>query len=326
MGLGSIYQIIALSSPRAEVFLRKTYWAMMPLLHRVARSGESGDKTVSSPEQDNNSADFSKVIDYLKRIGVKRGDRVIVCSSFDSLKATGLDAEGVINALLELVGEEGTLAMPAIRHFPEEGEGMDYLKKYIRDEVPDEVLYDLYRTPISSGLLPFTLSRYDDAVISEFPLNPLVAVGAHAEEMMQGNVDGDLPSAHGSMSAWKYCADHNAWSIGLGVDEKNYLTIFHVGQEQPEWPYKEDAWYLERNFQIKKGRNKTPLRIRERRHRWTKYFPEMNFYNDLKKNSVLLQQFVEGIEVLAVHSDQLFEYIGKQPDGYPYIIPKKYHK
>ena len=82
----------------------------------------------------------------------------------------------------------------------------------------------------------------------------------------------------------------------------------------------------ERNFSIKKGRNKTPLRIKERRHRWTKYFPEMNFYNDLKKNNILKRDFVEGIEVLSVRSKDLFAFIGSQFDGYPYIIPKKYHK
>ena len=297
----------------------------MPLLHRFTSSDDKNDNARHTTDTEE-TADFSKVVAYLRELGVNKGDIVIVHSSFDSLKSTGLDAEGVINALLELVGEEGTLAMPAIRHFPEEGEGMEYLKKYIKDEVPDEVVYDLYRTPISSGLLPFTLSRYDEAVISEFPLNPLVAVGAHAEEMMQGNIEGELPSAHGAMSAWKYCADHNAWNIGIGVSEKDYLTIFHVGQEQPEWPYKDDAWYLERNFSIKKGRNKTPLRIRERRHRWTKYFLEMNFYNDLKKNNILSRKLVEGIEVLAVRSNELFDFIRKQPDGYPYLIPRKYYK
>lgn len=326
MGIVNIYNRIALLSPRMEIMLRKIYWAMMPLFHSLASFRETGDKSDDTLKRDCKTSDFSKVVDYLKKIGVNRGDIMIVHSSFDCLKATGLDAEGVINALLELVGEEGTLAMPAIRSFPEEGEGMYYLKKYIKDEVPEEVVYDLYRTPISSGLLPFTLSRYDDAEISEFPLNPLVAVGAHAEEMMKGNVDGELPSAHGAMSAWKYCADHNAWNIGLGVNEKNYLTIFHVSQEQPEWPYKNEAWYLERNFIVKKGRDKMPLRVRERRHRWTMYFPEENFYNDLKKNSILSQQFIEGIEVLAVRSRRLFEFIEKQPDGYPYIIPKKYRK
>lgn len=325
MGLGSIYKRIALTSPSTEVFLRKSYWALMPLFHNFVASGEDGG--VSSIDRNiTANADFSKVTKYLREIGVKKGDIMIVHSSFDSLRATNLDAEGVINALIEVVGEEGTLAMPAIRQFPEEGEGMDYLKKYIKDEVPDDVVYDLYRSPISSGLLPFTLSRYDNAFISEFPLNPLVAVGAQAEEMMQGNIDGELPSAHGAMSAWKYCADHNAWNIGIGVDEKNYLTIFHVGQEQPDWPYKEDVWYFERNFSIKKGHNKTPLCIRERRHRWTKFFPEMNFYNDLKQNKILLQKFVEGIEILAVRSNELFDFIGEQPDGYPYILPKRYHK
>lgn len=325
MSLGSIYKKIALLSPTAEVFLRKSYWALMPILRKYAKpSDANGNMSLSAVED--KKVDFSKIVDYLNELGVKKGDIMIVHSSFDSLKSTGLDAEGIINALLELVGEEGTLAMPAIRHFPEEGEGVDYLKKYIKDEVPDDVVYDLYRSPISSGLLPFTLSRYDDAVISEFPLNPLVAVGAEAEAMMKGNIDGVLPSAHGKDSAWKYCADHNAWNIGLGVDEKNYLTIFHVGQEQPEWPFMEDDWYLERNFTIKKGRNKTPLRIRERRHRWTKCFPEMNFYNDLKKNNILSSKFVEGIEVLSVRSKDLFAFIRSQYDGYPYILPKKIHK
>lgn len=325
MSLGSIYKQIALSSPRAEVFLRKTYWTMLPLLHKFSHSKEHDDSAKDNSEK-GIVADFSIIIEYLKSLGIKKGDILIVHSSFDSLKSTGLDAEDVINALLELVGEEGTLAMPAIRSFPEEGDGMKYLKDYIKDIVPEDAIYDLYRTPISSGLLPFTLSRYDDAYISEFPLNPLVAVGGKAEEMMKGNIDGELPSAHGAMSAWKYCADHNAWNIGLGVDEKAYLTIFHVGQEQPDWPYKDSAWYLERNFTIKKGRNKSPLRIRERRHAWTKYLPELNFYNDLKRNGIMTQRMVEGIEVLAVRSSELFGFIGKQRDGYPYIIPKKYHK
>lgn len=325
MGLGSIYRKVALSSPRAEVLLRKTYWTMMPLFHKFSHS-KNRDESEKDNSEKSKLADFSKIIEYLTSIGVKKGDILIVHSSFDSLKTTGLDAEGVINALLDLVGEEGTLAMPAIRSFPEEGDGMKYLKDYIKDIVPEDAIYDLYRTPISSGLLPFTLSRYDDACISEFPLNPLVAVGREAEEMMKGNIDGELPSAHGAMSAWKYCADHNAWNIGLGVDEKAYLTIFHVGQEQPDWPYKEGAWYLERNFTIKKGRNKTPLKIRERRHVWTKYFPELNFYNDLKANGIMSQCFVEGIEVLAVQSSELFNFIGKQREGYPYLIPQKYHK
>ena len=321
MSLGTIYRKLALSSPRVEILLRKAYWVLMPLLHKW--TSDNGAKEPAASQQ---PADFSKVIGYLRTKGIKKGDIVIVHSSFDSLKSTGLNAEEVINALLELVGEEGTLAMPAIRHFPEEGSGIAYLKQYIKDEVPENVVYDLYRSPISSGLLPFTLSRYDDAAISEFPLNPLVAVGAHAEEMVKGNIDGELPSAHGAHSAWKYCADKNAWNIGIGVDEKNYLTIFHVAQEQPEWPYKEEAWYLERNFTIKKGRNLSPLKIRERRHRWTTYFPEMNFYKDLKDNGILTQQNVEGIDILCVRSSDLFEFIAKQKDGYPYLIPSKYHK
>lgn len=327
MSIGTLYTSIISISPAIEVALRKLYWNNVKYFLKFR--SESEESNESSPRSVKASADdFDKVLSYLKDNGVKEDDVMVVHSSFGALSGSGLDAETIINKLFSLVGEGGTLAMPAIRHFPEEGEGREYIMSYIGNEMQGiNTLYDIYRSKVTSGLLPFTLMRYDDAVISRFPLNPLVAIGAKAEEIMEGNVDGVLPSAHGPNSAWAHCAALDAWNIGIGVSEKDYLTMFHICQEDEEWPVKDEEWYFERDFTIKKAKTLTPLRIKERKHKWTKYFAESHFYNDLKKASIIHHAVIDGIDVYISRTKKMVDFIKNHPNPtYPYLIPHKYLK
>ena len=321
MGLSSIYHKIVLSSPKVEVAVRCFYWNNVKLLKRFRSVSSEGVSTNT-----NTPADFDKVIEYLRKNGVKKNDIMVIHSSYGALSGIGLSAEDVINKLYTLVDEGGALAMPAIRTFEEEESHGDYLETYM-DDAPQHFItvYNVYQTKVSSGLLPFTLMRYDDAEISKFPLNPLVAIGEQAEAMMEHNIEGELPSAHGPNSAWAYCAEHDAWNIGIGVDIKDYLTIFHVTQEREDWPVKD--WYFERDFIIKKSKKETPLRIRERRHKWTKYMAETNFYNDLQKAGVLHTAEIDGIPVYMTRTSELFDFIKSQKNpSYPYFVPSKYRK
>lgn len=321
MSLSSIYHKTVLLSPRIEVMIRCFYWNNIKLLKKFRSASSQGVEQI-----DNQPADFGKVIDYLRNNGVKKSDIMVIHSSYAALHGTNLSAEEVIDQLYSLVDEGGALAMPAIRSFEEESLQGDYIENYIGNEMKSiTTMYDVYKTPIASGLLPFTLMRYDDAECSKFPLNPLVAIGEHAEAMMAHNIDGVLPSAHGPNSAWAYCAEHDAWNIGIGVDIKDYLTIFHVSQEVPDWPVKD--WYFERDFIIKKAKRETPLRINERKHKWTKYFAETNFYHDLQKAGILKTAYIDGIPVYMTKSKALFDFIKtKTNPSYPYFVPKKYRK
>ncbi len=327
MSLGTLYKYIISMSPTIEVALRKLYWNNVKYFLRY-RSKSEEMKESSSQSKMAGVADFDKVLTYLKDQGVKEGDVMVIHSSFGALSDTGLDAETIIDNLFSLVGERGTLAMPAIRHFPEEGEGNEYIMSYIDNDMHGiNTLYDIYRSQVTSGLLPFTLMRYDDAEISRFPLNPLVAIGANAKKIMEGNVEGALPSAHGPNSAWAHCAVLNAWNIGIGVTEKDYLTMFHICQEDDEWPVKDEEWYFERDFTIKKAKTLTPLRIKERKHKWTKYFAESHFYNDLEKAGIIRHAVVDGIDVYISRSKNMVDFIKKHPNPtYPYLIPRKYLK
>lgn len=320
MGLSTLYHKLVLLSPRIEVMVRCFYWNNVKLLKRFRFASSSAVEIKSEVP-----VDFTKITDYLRRNGIKKDDIMIIHSSYGAIKGTGLSAEDVIDRLYALVDEGGSLAMPAIRTFVEEAEG-DYLEHYLDNEMENiTTLYDVYKTPISSGLLPFTLMRYDNAEVSKFPLNPIVAIGAHSEAMMEHNTDGEMPSAHGPNSSWAYCAMHDAWNIGVGVDIKDYLTIFHVSQEVSGWPLHD--WFFERDFIVKKAKKETPLRIRERKHKWTKYFAEANFYHDLIEGKVLKSAVIDGIPIYMTRSKALFDFIKKQKNpSYPYFVPGKYKK
>ena len=321
MVLSSVYYKLVLLSPRVEVAIRRFYWDNVKILKRF-RSVPSEKEVVKEVKD----VDFNKIIDYIKKQGVRKDGIMIIHSSYGALRGTKLSPEEIINELYGVVGDGGSIAMPAIRSFDEEYQHGNYLERYM-DDTPQNytTTYNVYRTKVSSGILPFTLMRYDDAEISEFPLNPLVAIGFHAESMMKHNLEGTLPSAHGPNSAWAYCAEHDAWNIGIGVDIKDYLTIFHVAQEREDWPVND--WCFERDFIIKKGKRERELRIRERKHKWTKYFAEANFYNDLQKAGILHIAEIEGVPIYMTKTSELFEFMKKQNNPcYPYFVPRKYLK
>lgn len=320
MNISSLYNKIVLLSPRIEVFIRCFYWNNIKWLQKFR------DASSKKLEVNNNSIDFDKIINVLKENGVKKNDIMVVHSSYDSLKGTSLNPESIIEKLYSLVSEGGTLAMPAIRTFIEEGEGRDFLNNYINKDFTNiTTLYDVNRTPIASGLLPFVLMRYDAAALSEFPLNPMTAIGADADAMMERNTDGELPSAHGPNSSWAYCAQKDAWNIGIGVNIKDYLTIFHITQEVADWSIKD--WYFKREFIIKRGKKERKLAINERKHLWTKYLAETNFYNDILKAGILKSSFIDNVPVYMTKSSDLIHFIEQQKNkSYPYIIPRKYRK
>lgn len=318
MDLASIYHKLVLISPKVEVMLRCFYWNNVKFFKRFKNNSENINGNITG------DINLDKILSHLRDNGVQKNDILVIHSSYDAIQSSKLSPEDIIDKLYELVNEGGTIAMPAIRMFEEETKNGKYLDNYLKDEPQNfTTLYNVYQSPIIAGLLPFTLMRYDDAVISEFPLNPMTAIGVHSKSMIENNTKGMLPAAHGPNSAWSYCAQHNAWNIGIGVDIKDYLTIFHVLQENDEWPVKD--WFFERDFIIKKGKREYSLRIRERRHKWTKYFAELNFYNDLQKAGVLHFAKIDGIPIYMTRTSDLFKFIRSNKNStYPYYLPSKF--
>lgn len=313
MGLSYIYNRIASLSPYFEVMLRKIYWKNASKLKGTAKDIHGKATTIQK------HVDFQSVINWLKANGVGEGSLLIVHSSYEALEVTGLEPAAIVERLLELVGKTGTLSMPAIRKFKGEP---SYAVRTGFEEMPI-CKYNPRKTKLSSGVLPYYMVLRDDSEVSRFPLNPMVAIGPLAKDMMAHNIDDDWSTPHGPKSAWKFCYDHNAIVIGLGASLEHFNTITHVAEEAfGDWHWPDDVWYCERTFDIVDGDFEKRIKVKERKPYIGKmHFAEKNLYRDLIKNSIVKEDLID--DTIPVYIENAEKYINflrsKNKNGYPYF-------
>jgi aminoglycoside 3-N-acetyltransferase len=311
-----LYNKIALLSPYVEVKLRKLYWNNINRLNRY-----SPKKVFVTKEFVN----WNDVISYLKQNGVNEGTLMILHSSYEALAPSKLSSVQIIKSLRNLLGDEGTLAMPVIRSYKEEPPDQEILKTDVSNII---CTYNLQSKNIVTGLLPFFLTREKDVEISRNPLNSLAAVGKLANSMMINNISVDNLPPCGKNSSWAFCVENDAIIVGLGIDLCHHLTITHVAADlyMEEWPIKN--WYRKRIFDIIDGNFQKRITVLEREPVWGCYYlPAINYRNDLIKNNILISAKVGGVIVEIVFSKKLMDFLrsGNQ-NAYPYCIPKKYFK
>jgi len=316
--LKTIFQKIVGISPTIEVLFRKIYWQNIKLMHPYKPN-------TSITSKKNAPISFDNVLESLKSQGVGSGDLLIVHSSYKALKPTNLSPDQIIDALIKLIGEEGTLAMPAFRRFEEEPSVYDILGTKLQEVI---CTYNVEKSPIWTGILPITLSQRKESVMSQCPINPLTAIGKFSKPMMKNNLVGDLLLPHGENSCWKFCLDNHAIIVGLGIDLTHSLTMLRAYEEcnRSSWPVKD--WYDERQYKIIDDDFETSVKVLDRKQFWGMfYLPQIKMRKDLLKNNILKSFLVDGIPVETVDSHKLFLYFdekNKQQRGYPYLIPKRY--
>ena len=314
MSLGTIYNRIALLSPYVEIAMRHIYWKNVKWLGKF---NPHKSQPISTPGK---HVEFKMVLDWLREQGVGEGSLLVVHSSYSGLECTGLDSNQIIDALLELIGSTGTLAMPAIRKYKEEP--IDDPFANLDDLV---CTYNVKKTLVQSGMLPYMMLRRKNSVVSHHPFNPLVAIGPLAKPMMEHNLDGDRPSAHGPNSCWKFCYDHNAFVVWLGIDADHYNTISHVNEEAfGNWKWSDDEWYCNRKFIIiDESGNKQDIVVRDRKLEWGMLrFAELHANRDrnasgLIKRTKVDDQIIVCLEKAKEYVDYLQE--NNKKEKYYYI-------
>ncbi len=142
-------------------------------------------------------------------IGLRLGDRVVVHSS---LRAVGLDAEELIDRLLDAVGAEGLVVLPTFT--------------YDNDTFgPD--------TPGRTGALAEVFRRRPDALRSLHPTYSVAAIGAGAAELLKGH---ERMGATAVDSPLDRLAGSGGLVLLLGVGQTSNTTA-HVGEFHADVPY-----------------------------------------------------------------------------------------
>lgn len=305
---GIIHRILEMN-PYPEYIIRRVYYGNKLFQKFGHRSTKKSAHIEKIPGQ------YEKLVEYINSLGINKGDILIVHSSLDALASAETDPRRYISMLLELVGEEGTLVLPAFPIYKsgEAGNGL--------------LIYDPKKSPCWTGMLPNIFLRYPGVIRSDFPENPLAAKGYYAEEMMRRNLEGDLP--HGKNSAWEFCIEHHAKVLFLGVESQQSATIVHAVEDimDEAWPVKD--WYEEKQYLIRKGSEVKPITFRRRKPYWSRFITAYYRTKVTEKKGFLYRTSLNGIHVEYIpDSKRLIDFLidqAKKGETY-YKIPNRLKK
>jgi len=316
--IDSIYDKIITISPYFEVILRKMYWNSSLLIKYKKKFQYKKRKKL----QFKNKTLFSCITNKMKERGITKGDLIIVHSSMIGLRSCGVKPKEVINSLLDLIGNKGTLAMPTIPYFRENPTGKDYMTKDLSNLVLE---YYLDKTFALTGTIPNVFLTYPNVIRSKHPLNTLAATGSLAEKMMKNNISGYKPLPNGENSSWKFCVDYKAKIIGLGVDLTNSLTMIHTAEDTEPKKWDKYDWYRDRRFRIIDNDKSIELIVRERKPEKAIHFAQRTLTKDLLNEGILTKDNIGGVKLeMILESEKLIEFLkSKNENGYPYFMLKK---
>lgn len=170
------------------------------------------------------------LVDDFKRIGIEIGDIVLVHSSLSSIGWVCGEEVGVIEALLEAVGNEGTICMPA------HSSGNSDPAHWCYPPVPKDWIETIYdsmpafhkdKTPTRGiGCVPETFRKYPGSFRSDHPQSSFAANGRLAKEITENHV---LTPQFGKDTPLGRMYDLDAKVLLLGVGY-NSCTCFHMAE------------------------------------------------------------------------------------------------
>lgn len=178
------------------------------------------------------------IIEALAELGVKSGQSIMVHTSLSSLGFVCGGAQVVIEALIESVGESGTIMMPtqswknldptAGVHWEEPEEWW----QAIRDNWP---AYDKEITPTNTmGAVAEMFRKWPGALRSDHPARSVAAYGSNAEYLVK---DHDLSNIFGEESPIAKLYELDGYVLLIGVDyDKN--TSIHLADVRAKYPGK----------------------------------------------------------------------------------------
>lgn len=159
----------------------------------------------TSPKvQTPSSVTLEEIQFFLEKSGIQPGDTVMLHSSWEALNSGGFTAAELIKMLVNYLGEQGTLAMPAFPDYKNQVEG---------------AVFNVKRTPSAGGMLTEIFRRYPHVLRSINLNHSVCALGANAEY---------LTSEHNkSKTSWDEYSPYyrlrnldNAWVVGFGVGHR----------------------------------------------------------------------------------------------------------
>jgi aminoglycoside 3-N-acetyltransferase len=175
------------------------------------------------------------IIEALRSHGLKAGDVAMVHSSLSRLGNVQGGAATVIRALLEVLGDEGTLVMPS---FPSLGYTYDYLST--------NPAFDVRHTPSKMGVITESFRKIKGVKRSLHPTDPVCAIGKETKYLLKGHFLQSTPYNEHSPFYKLILLKGKIVLLGTGLDT---VTSLHVPEDMiPDFKFKV---YHDNQFRVK---------------------------------------------------------------------------
>lgn len=211
----------------------------------------------------------SDLVADLELLGIKRNVPLLVHSSLRSIGWVEGGATTVIKALLEVLGEQGTLMVPALTGTKE-------------DSPQNPPKFDVRYSKCWTGAIPETLRTTEGAVRSLHPTHSVSALGFDKHSITKGHELSQSPCDENS-PYYKNCIK-NGQILFIGVAQESNTTI-HMCEELAKVKYHLHKEITTSNVTDYEGKN---ILVSNFLHDWEKPETDFNKLDEpLSKNKVL---------------------------------------
>jgi aminoglycoside 3-N-acetyltransferase len=156
-----------------------------------------------------------------EKLGIKKGDTLLVHSSLSSLGFVEGGANTVIDALLDAVGKEGNVMVPTLT-------GSETFSP------ANPPVFDVRNTPCWTGKIPETFRNRPDAVRSLHPTHSVAAIGPQAKFLTEGHENALTPC--GQNTPYVKLTQLGGYVLFLGA-KFHSCTLLHGVEELADLPY-----------------------------------------------------------------------------------------
>jgi aminoglycoside 3-N-acetyltransferase len=156
----------------------------------------------------------AQLIDQFRALGLRGGMDLMVHSSLRRVGKVSGGADAVLDAMIEILGPDGTLILPTHTW---------------ATVTRDQPVYHVRHTPSCVGALTEVFRKRDGVIRSLHPTHSVAAIGARAQQYTEGQLDVESPcpadSAYG-----RICAN-DGHILLLGVTMMNNTTLHYIEEE-----------------------------------------------------------------------------------------------
>ena len=207
--------------------------------------------------------------DFMK-LGLKKNDIVLIHSSLKSIGRVEGGADAVIDALLYVLGEEGTLIVPALTGKRE-------------NSPSNPPVFDVLKSPCWTGTIPETLRKRQEAIRSIHPTHSVSAIGAKKYEITKGHELSYSPCD--DKSPYYKNAIMGGFILFIGVAQESNTSI-HMCEELAQVPY---HLQKEVTHMIATGYDGEKTVVKNRLHDWEKPETDFNKLDELYKTNTIMK-------------------------------------